>query len=120
MVPGSTWPMQPSSLRRSKGCTRPQNSLEPALVLRRFSASSTVTADASGPKARSAAAPLSILRCRRDHWLEGGPTGPGTRGNDMGKVILLVEDNASDEKLTILAFKKCGVTNDVVVMRDGA
>jgi two-component system response regulator len=38
----------------------------------------------------------------------------------MNKVILLVEDNASDEKLTILAFKKCGVSNDVVVMRDGA
>ena len=38
----------------------------------------------------------------------------------MKKIILLVEDNASDEKLTILAFKKCGVSNEVVVMRDGA
>jgi len=38
----------------------------------------------------------------------------------MSKVILLVEDNASDEKLTVLAFKKCGVANEVVVMRDGA
>lgn len=38
----------------------------------------------------------------------------------MNKVILLVEDNGSDEKLTILAFKKCGVSNEVVVMRDGA
>jgi two-component system response regulator len=38
----------------------------------------------------------------------------------MSKVILLVEDNASDEKLTVLAFKKSGVTNEVVVMRDGA
>jgi two-component system, response regulator len=38
----------------------------------------------------------------------------------MSKVILLVEDNGSDEKLTILAFKKCGVSNEVVVMRDGA
>jgi two-component system response regulator len=38
----------------------------------------------------------------------------------LSKVILLVEDNASDEKLTILAFKKCGVSNEVVVMRDGA
>jgi two-component system response regulator len=38
----------------------------------------------------------------------------------MTKTILLVEDNASDEKLTILAFKKCGVSNEVVVMRDGA
>src|SRR5580704_14540870 len=38
----------------------------------------------------------------------------------MSKVILLVEDNASDEKLTLLAFKKCGVANEVVVVRDGA
>jgi two-component system response regulator len=38
----------------------------------------------------------------------------------MNKVILLVEDNASDEKLTLLAFKDCGVANEVVVMRDGA
>jgi two-component system response regulator len=38
----------------------------------------------------------------------------------MNKVILLVEDNASDEKLTVLAFKKCGVSNEVVVTRDGA
>jgi CheY-like chemotaxis protein len=36
------------------------------------------------------------------------------------KVILLVEDNASDEKLTLLAFKKCGIANEVIVMRDGA
>jgi two-component system, response regulator len=38
----------------------------------------------------------------------------------MSKIILLVEDNASDEKLTVLAFKKCGISNEVVVMRDGA
>ena len=38
----------------------------------------------------------------------------------MNKVILLVEDNASDEKLTLLAFKNCGVSNEVVVARDGA
>jgi CheY-like chemotaxis protein len=38
----------------------------------------------------------------------------------MNKVILLVEDNASDEKLTVLAFKRCGVSNEIVVMRDGA
>ena len=37
----------------------------------------------------------------------------------MNKIILLVEDNASDEKLTLLAFKKCGVSNDVFVVRDG-
>jgi len=38
----------------------------------------------------------------------------------MSKTILLVEDNASDEKLTLLAFKNCGVTNEVFVVRDGA
>ena len=38
----------------------------------------------------------------------------------MSKVILLVEDNASDEKLTLLGFRQCGVANQVVVARDGA
>jgi two-component system response regulator len=38
----------------------------------------------------------------------------------MNKVVLLVEDNPSDEKLTIRAFKKSGVTNEIVVVRDGA
>ena len=38
----------------------------------------------------------------------------------MSKVILLVEDNASDEKLTVLAFKKCGIANQIAVERDGA
>ena len=38
----------------------------------------------------------------------------------MNNVILLVEDNASDEKLTRLAFKSCGVANEIVVTRDGA
>ncbi len=38
----------------------------------------------------------------------------------MAKVILLVEDNPSDEKLTVLALQRCGVANEVVVARDGA
>jgi CheY-like chemotaxis protein len=38
----------------------------------------------------------------------------------LNKLILLVEDNASDEKLTLLAFKNCGVANDIFVVRDGA
>jgi two-component system, response regulator len=38
----------------------------------------------------------------------------------MSNVILLVEDNASDEKLTLLAFRNCGVSNEMVVARDGA
>jgi two-component system, response regulator len=38
----------------------------------------------------------------------------------MSKVLLLVEDNPTDEKLTIRAFKKSGVVNEIVVVRDGA
>src|ERR1044072_7938143 len=34
--------------------------------------------------------------------------------------ILLVEDNADDEDLTIRALKKNNIKNDVVVARDGA
>lgn len=37
----------------------------------------------------------------------------------MPKIILLVEDNPDDEELTLLAFKKCNVANEVVVVRDG-
>lgn len=37
----------------------------------------------------------------------------------MNHAILLVEDNPSDEKLTRLAFRSCGVANDIVVVRDG-
>ena len=35
------------------------------------------------------------------------------------KVILLVEDNADDEKLTLRAFKKKNIANPVIVARDG-
>lgn len=38
----------------------------------------------------------------------------------MTKLILLVEDNASDEKLALLAFKRCGVPCELAVARDGA
>jgi two-component system response regulator len=38
----------------------------------------------------------------------------------MRKTILLVEDNSSDEKLTVLAFNRCGVANEVDVARDGS
>ena len=38
----------------------------------------------------------------------------------MKKIILLVEDNPGDEALTLRAFRKSGITNDVIVTRDGA
>ena len=34
--------------------------------------------------------------------------------------ILLVEDNPDDETLTLRAFKKCDIGNEIVVARDGA
>ena len=36
------------------------------------------------------------------------------------KAILLVEDNPDDEALTLRAFKKSNILNEVVVARDGA
>ena len=38
----------------------------------------------------------------------------------MTKLLLLVEDNASDEKLALLAFKKAHVVCEIAVARDGA
>lgn len=35
------------------------------------------------------------------------------------KVILLVEDNARDEELTLRALKQSGIANEIVVTRDG-
>ena len=36
------------------------------------------------------------------------------------RVIILVEDNANDEELTLRAFRKSKIGNRVVVLRDGA
>ena len=36
------------------------------------------------------------------------------------KVILLVEDNPDDEALTLRAFKKNNITNEILVAHDGA
>ncbi len=38
----------------------------------------------------------------------------------MTKRILVVEDNPADEKLTLRAFRNCGVANEIFVVRDGA
>ncbi len=37
----------------------------------------------------------------------------------MAKTILLVEDNPTDEQLTIRAFARSGVANQLIVVRDG-
>jgi two-component system response regulator len=37
----------------------------------------------------------------------------------MNRVVLLVEDNETDEKLTLRAFGKNNLANDIVVARDG-
>jgi two-component system, response regulator len=37
----------------------------------------------------------------------------------MNNLILLVEDNPTDEKLALRAFKKSNVANAIVVVRDG-
>lgn len=34
--------------------------------------------------------------------------------------VLLVEDNSTDEKLTVKAFRNCGIANEITVVRDGA
>jgi two-component system, response regulator len=39
---------------------------------------------------------------------------------DDQKTILLVEDNADDEELTVRALRKNNVANDIIVARDGA
>ena len=36
------------------------------------------------------------------------------------RLIVLVEDNATDEELTLRAFRKSNILNRVVVLRDGA
>ena len=38
----------------------------------------------------------------------------------LDRVIVLVEDNANDEELTLRAFRKANIVNRVVVVRDGA
>lgn len=38
----------------------------------------------------------------------------------MSRLILLVEDNPTDEKLTVMAFQKCSVAHELVILRDGA
>src|SRR3712207_7364169 len=52
----------------------------------------------------------------------GGMRDPGfaSRRREVGKIILLVEDNADDEVLTRRALRKNNIGNELVVARDGA
>src|SRR3989441_10034523 len=62
---------------------------------------------------------------RRERWTAGrrstSPCDARTERHPMtDRAILLVEDNPDDEALTLRAFKKHNITNEVVVARDGA
>src|SRR5882724_10799883 len=74
------------------------------------SESFTGMAEEYGRRARWNKAPPSILRLPKN----------GECGRMDIKSILLVEDNADDETLTLRALAKNNITNEVVVARDGA
>ena len=38
---------------------------------------------------------------------------------NRNKIILLVEDNPDDVELTLRAFRKCGIANEIVVVSNG-
>ncbi len=60
-----------------------------------------------------------MVSARKSHW----GSGPNTPLADMAlepKVILLVEDNADDEQLTLRAMRHSEVPNTIRVVRDGA
>src|SRR5262245_14450482 len=100
-VPGSIPSTRTSCSGRFSGCTPCQNSRVPASALRPSSASSIATAARSGRKARPTAARAF-----------------SSRSTDMNE-ILLVEDNPDDVELTLRAFRKSNIANEIVVARDG-
>ena len=57
-------------------------------------------------------------RSRRVRVVYVGAAADVTRGITMNE-ILLVEDNPDDVDLTLRAFRKSNIANDVVVVRDG-
>src|SRR5437879_12554037 len=54
-------------------------------------------------------------RARREAQLKA----PGAVEGDMEKTIMLVEDNANDEELTLRALRRANIANNVIVARDG-
>jgi CheY-like chemotaxis protein len=39
---------------------------------------------------------------------------------NRSRILLLVEDNPDDVELTLMAFERCGIATEIVVVRDGA
>ena len=127
MAPASIRPMPASCSEPFSACIRRQISLERALDWQQFSASCSATAGGCGPRGLSGRARRFISRCRtcRRPWAAAvNSKQPGClvplATHDFGgkmttKTILLVEDNADDEELTIRALKKNNVANDLVV-----
>src|SRR5690349_24563704 len=98
--------MRTSSSELSSACIRPASSRARASASRRCSASCTVMEAAPGP---SQSPVLALPSTSRSH----------ERGRSMTKkMILLVEDNPDDEALTLRAFEKNKITNEIVVVRD--
>src|SRR5262249_6387246 len=100
--------MSASCSAHSSACTMPAPSREPASASPRSSASSPSMVVASGRRAgRRPAPPSTSPLPPEDQKMRENP-------------ILLVEDNADDEALTLRAFAKNKITNPVTVVRDGA
>src|SRR5262245_31093862 len=103
----STWLSLTSCSGHSNVYTASPNLRERALVWRRCSVSFNGTAAKSGPREPSTAAQVFILPFKA----KSGEINVGT--------ILMVEDNPDDEALTLRAFRKGGIKEEVVVARDG-
>src|SRR5260221_6801756 len=95
---------------RSSASTELQSFREQASDWQRFNESSTVMVAGYGQKAGSKGARHSTSHFNTRKELD----------TMTSKSILLVEDNADDEALTLRALKKNNILNDVVVARDGA
>src|SRR2546425_1165971 len=61
-----------------------------------------------------------VARCRRlERRTMARPFISRSEDCEMGKTILLVEDDPDDEALTVRALKQYRISNDIVIVRDG-
>src|SRR6266481_6614295 len=104
----SIWPTPKSSSAPSSACMPHPISPVSAWVWLPFRGSSTGTAAGFRQRERKARELRSRLRSK----LSKGAT-------MKERVILLVEDNADDEALTMRALSKNNITNKIVIARDG-